>query len=94
MINIISRALNILFNLLQDAIIIDALLSWVYRGNGNVFTDILHSITEPFLAPSRRIMERFFPNMMIDFSPIIAIFIIGILQSAVNLVLRMFVIYG
>lgn len=90
MISTIRTALNILFNLLQDAIIIDALLSWIYRGSGNAFIDILHSITEPFLAPSRRILEKLLPNMMIDFSPILAIFIIRILQFVINDLLRMF----
>lgn len=91
MINTISLAVNILFSILQDAIIIDALLSWIYRGRGNTFTDILHTITEPFLAPARKITYRLFPNMMLDFSPIIALFIIRILQFVVITVLGMFI---
>ncbi|SKA76969.1 YggT family protein [Clostridium sp. USBA 49] len=91
MINNINAAVNILFSLLQDAIVIEALLSWIYRGSGNVFTDILHTITEPFLVPARKITYKLFPNMMLDFSPIIALFIIRILQFIINALLGMFI---
>lgn len=80
-----------LFNLLEYAIFIDVILSWVYRGRGNAFIDILHIFTEPFMAPARRLQQRFTSMSMLDFSPIIAYFILVVLRSIVNYVLGMFI---
>jgi YggT family protein len=86
MIYTLNYALNLLFNLLEYAIFIDVILSWVYRGSGNVLIDILHIFTEPFMAPARRIQQKFMPSSMLDFSPIIAYFIIVVLR---NIMLRL-----
>ena len=91
MINTLRVALNILFNLLEYAIFIDVILSWVLRGRTNAFTDILHIFTEPFMAPARKIQDKFIPANMLDFSPIIAYFIIVLLRNLVDSVLRMLV---
>jgi YggT family protein len=72
-----------LFRFLEYAIFIDVILSWVYRGRGNVFIDILHIFTEPFMAPARRLQQRFSSASMLDFSPMIAYFILIILRSLV-----------
>lgn len=89
MISTLQVAVNILFNILEYAIFIDVILSWVYRGPGNVFIDILHMFTEPFMAPARKLQERFMPAMsMLDFSPIIAYFILVILRYIINYLLR------
>lgn len=91
MINTLQTALNILFNFLEYSIFIDVILSWVYRGRGNAFIDILHIFTEPFMAPARRIQEKFAPGTMLDFSPIIAYFMLNILRYIiVDVLLGMF----
>lgn len=87
----IQFVLNILFDVLEYAIFIEVILSWVYRGNGNVFTDILHILTDPFMIPARKIHERLIPSTMLDFSPIIAYFLIAILKYAVNILLGIFI---
>lgn len=84
MLNTIQTALNYLFTLLEYAIFIDVILSWVYRGRGNTLIDILHIFTEPFMAPARKIHERLIPSTMLDFSPIIAYFLIAVLRYIVN----------
>lgn len=83
---ILIKAFNLLFNLLEFFILIDVVLSWVYRGRNNI-TDIIHIFTEPFLRPGRKIQDRFIPNTPLDFSPIIAIFIIWILRNVINVIL-------
>lgn len=85
------NAFNILFDILEYAIFIDVILSWVYRGKGNILIDILHIFTEPFMVPARKIHERLIPSTMLDFSPIIAYFIIVLLRYVVSSVLGMFV---
>lgn len=91
MINTITYAVNLLFRLLEYAIFIDVILSWVYRGSGNTFIDILHIFTEPFMAPARRLQQKLMSVSMLDFSPIIAYFILIVLRNIVNYILMLFV---
>ena len=76
--------INVFFNVLEYAILIEVVLSWVYAGRSNQYTEMLHKVTNPLLQPGRKIQERFFGNMMIDFSPIIALLIIMILRKIVS----------
>jgi len=89
--NTIINAVNILFNLLEYAIFIDVILSWFLRGRTNAFVDILHIFTEPFMAPARRLQEKLFPSMMLDFSPIIAYFVLVILRTVIISIIGMFI---
>ena len=91
MIGTLKVAIDMLFRILEFAIIIDVFLSWVYRGRGNAFIDILHAFTEPFLVPARKLQDRFVSNSMMDFSPIIALLFLDILQKLLYSILGMFV---
>jgi len=75
--------INIIFNVLYYAIFIEVILSWVYANRTNQYIESLHKVTNPLLQPGRKIQNRYFNNMMVDFSPIIAIFIIMILKNIV-----------
>ena len=79
--------INIIFNILYYAIIIEIILSWVYANRTNQYIELLHKVTNPLLQPGRRIQERYFKNMMVDFSPLIAILIILILKKIVFIIL-------
>lgn len=75
-----STFFNLLFQALYIAIIVRILLSWVDQGGQWRITQILHEITEPILAPIRRII----PNLgMIDISPMIAIILLNLLRPLV-----------
>lgn len=87
MINTIAYAADLLFRFLQYAILIDVILSWIMPGKDNGFTAVLHIFTEPFMRPGRRIQEKIMPGLMIDFSPILALLIIWILQTLVSAIL-------
>ena len=71
------NALNI-YNILIFARVI---LSWIIQDPYNPIYRFLYSITEPVLGPLRRII----PSGMLDFSPIVAYFLVrilaGVLQS-------------
>ena len=72
---------NALFTILVWAIIGRALLSWFPVRPGNPFYPlalILHQITEPILAPLRRIIPTIGP---IDISPIVALLLLQFLQG-------------
>ena len=55
------------------AIIVRALLSWFVPNDGTGMTRVLLDITEPVLAPIRRMLP---PVGGIDFSPILALILI------------------
>jgi len=43
---------------------------------GNKFISIIHNFTYPFLEPLKKLQDKLIPGLPMDFSPIIAIFII------------------
>lgn len=74
LIAIFSLFLNILFY----AMIISVIMSWVAPGSHNPGAELVAQITEPVLAPFRRIV----PNLGgLDISPIFAFIVIQLLQS-------------
>lgn len=78
---IISVALNVLKILL----IVRVVMSWLRVGYGHPIANFIFEITEPILAPIRSLMPK---NMMLDFSPLIAIILLELLGRAlINLLL-------
>lgn len=75
--DIVVQFINIFAQVLTWAIIIRALLSWFSVGGTQPIFRLLLEITEPVLAPIRRVL----PGMgMIDFSPLIALVLIQVLS--------------
>lgn len=75
----LAHILDIALNLYMWVIIIRALMSWVSPDPYNPIAQFLIRSTEPVLSPIR----RYIPITGIDISPIIAIFAIIFLRSAV-----------
>ncbi|MFL0195527.1 YggT family protein [Clostridium sp. WILCCON 0269] len=88
--NTLAVAISLLFRFLEGAIILDVILSWIMPGRGNAFVELLHVFTEPLMRPGRKLQEKIMPGLMIDFSPIIAFFIIDIIRGIVFTVIEMF----
>ena len=76
----------LLFNFLQYVIFADVISSWVMRGKENGFTAILHIFTEPLFFPGRKIQQKFFPQLPVDLSPILALFALQLLSSFVRMI--------
>lgn len=55
------------------------LVSWTNPMGGGGLTAFLYQVTEPILAPIRRVLP---PAAGLDFSPMIAILLLGILTRA------------
>jgi YggT family protein len=55
------------------------LVSWTNPTGGGELTAFLYQVTEPVLAPIRRLLP---PTAGIDWSPMIAILLLGILTRA------------
>ena len=83
MIDTLRVAISLLFKFLEGAIFLEVILSWVMPGRSNAFLDFLRIFTEPFMVPGRKIQEKLMPRLMIDFSPIIALFILDILRTVI-----------
>ena len=55
-----------------------AIISWFRISPYNPIVQFLHTMTEPVLAPVRRLMPQ---GMMMDFSPLIVIIVIAVLRQ-------------
>ena len=84
-VTLVFEILLLFLRIMMFAIIIRAVLSWFDPRGQNPVSRALIEFTEPIIAPIRSIMPRM---GMIDLSPMIAIFMIIMLQqmiqSAVN----------
>jgi len=57
------------------------MLSWFPMGEGNPLVRILDDITEPILAPLRKVVPRF---GMIDITPMVAFLVLFVIQQALQ----------
>ncbi|MDU4476145.1 YggT family protein [Clostridium sp.] len=90
MASIIIRLMNTVFGIIELAILIECIASWIPQLRYNKFMDIVYAITNPILTPFRSLQDRFFPDSPIDFSPIIALFVIDfVLRQVINRILYM-----
>ena len=78
--------ISLLARLLTFAILVDALLSWVpYNDTVYKIRSFLQGFTAPVTEPIRRLLSPITQRIMIDFTPVIAIFVVDFVA---NLVLR------
>jgi YggT family protein len=80
LISAVAQIVDLVLNALSWLIIIRALLSWVSPDPFNPIVQFLNAVTEPFLAPIRRLFPAAWRSS-IDFSPLIAIFALVFLRS-------------
>jgi YggT family protein len=76
---------DLLFQILIFAILIRALLSWFPISPGSPLVRLLDDITEPILAPLRRVVPRL---GMMDITPIVAMVALSLLQQILDSGLR------
>ncbi|MGH2586124.1 MAG: YggT family protein [Dehalococcoidia bacterium] len=74
---LILNFVQLLVLILQIAIIGRAVLSWFPINPQSPLIAVLNEITEPILAPLRRVVPRI---GMIDITPMVAIFVLYIIQ--------------
>ena len=68
--------LRLLCEVLTLAIFLRAILSWFSPSPTNILVSILYQVTEPILAPLRRIIPRV---GMLDLSPLVAIVLLQLI---------------
>ena len=76
-VGMVGLVLNIYFVAILAAII----LSWIAPGNYNPAVVLLHQLTEPVMAPFRRLLP---PLGGLDLSPILVFLVINVLQIVVD----------
>ena len=74
----LALLVSLVFNILYFLLVIRIIISWVGADPYNEIVRIIYSITEPILAPFRRL-----PLQVggIDFSPILAFIILSVLRN-------------
>ncbi|MEF2964656.1 YggT family protein [Paenibacillus sp. M1] len=82
----IDNIIALLLNIYSTMIIIYILMSWLPNVRESFIGELLGKLVEPFLAPFR----RFIPPLMgmIDFSPIIALFVLRLAAVGLSSVLK------
>lgn len=79
----VIRIINTLIEVLKMAILIEVILSWVPSGRQSKISYAIRAFTAPIMEPCEKINNRIFSGAPIDFSPIIAYFIISFLQRII-----------
>ena len=79
----IHRFVEVLSIILHVAILGRVIISWLPISPEHPISVILHQVTEPILGPIRRVLPKL---GMLDFSPIVAILLIVVIQ---NVLLRL-----
>lgn len=87
----IFTAVRYLIDLLELAIFITVIISWLPIQKDNRFIKLLYQITEPIMAPIRNLLQRssFTKNLMIDFSPVVAILLLELLKGIIFNIVKM-----
>jgi YggT family protein len=75
-----AKVLEVAIMVLYGLIIARAIISWLPLSPRNRLAQALYLLTEPFLLPIRRLLQRLFPPAGIDFSPMIAILLLYLIQ--------------
>ncbi|MBQ7241616.1 MAG: YggT family protein [Firmicutes bacterium] len=84
---LLSNALNIFFQVLYIIIFIRIILSWVSMGREIPgVSEAIYGLTDPFLVPVRKMIQASPINggYMFDFTAIIVLFILNILNTALQ----------
>lgn len=77
----LSQFINLILRLYFMMILLRVILSWVNPDPRNPMMSLLYSLTEPVMAPARRLIP---PMGGLDLSPILVLFVISALQVFVN----------
>ncbi len=89
---ILIQAVSVFAQIVVYLIFGRVILSWFIRPGDRIYSlyRMLIQLTEPILAPFRRLTDRFMRNTNIDISPMLAIFAIWVARSIIIKVLLMF----
>lgn len=76
---------QLLFEFYAIVLLARVLLSWVQVDPHNPIVNLIHQLTEPLLAPIRNLLPQ---SGGLDFSPMVALFVVLIAEQVVLTLLR------
>ena len=92
--SVIIQGVNWFAYVLTGAVLVRVILSWFAPTPNGLFTRVVYALTEPVLGPIRRLLARspFGGNggFPIDFSPLIAYFVIILAKEIIISAVRLF----
>lgn len=85
-VRMLASLVSALLSVLQFAMLIRAILSWLPGLSDSAFGDLIYTVTEPVVVPIRALADRlgWFRNSPIDFSFMIAYMLLFILQGVIS----------
>jgi YggT family protein len=94
MVMLLIRAVNLFCQLLIYLILARAIMSWFFRPGDKMYSfyTMILRVTDPILQPSRRLLGRLGSGSGVDFSPVLALILIQILNWLVVSLLKMFLL--
>ena len=79
----LAKIIHLLINLYTFVVAIAVLLSWVSPDPHNPIIRLFRNLTEPIFYHTRRILPRFFFRTGFDFTPVLVLFILIIIDTVV-----------
>ncbi|HHM05536.1 MAG TPA: YggT family protein [Gammaproteobacteria bacterium] len=76
----LADLLNLFFNVFLFGVLLRVILSWVAPQTYNPVTTLLHTLTEPVLAPARRVIP---PISGVDLSPVLTLLVLQLAKILV-----------
>ena len=82
---LLANSVNVFCNILYFLLLARVLLSWIPMRPDSKISQFFYVLTEPLLGPIRSLINKspLGGGMMVDFSPVIVLFIIQILRSII-----------
>ena len=83
--SVLYQAVDMFFYILYLLIFVRIIISWLPIGRDNSLVSLIYTFTDPILGPIRSMIEKspLGGGMMLDFSPIIALFVMNIVKMIV-----------
>lgn len=76
--DILLRFLNLFVLVFEILLLIRVVMSWVNPNPSGGFAGIIYELTEPILAPIRRVLPK---SQLIDFSPLVAFLLLQLVNQ-------------
>lgn len=86
---LIYKSFEMFIRIIDFIILIRVLLSWIPINRDNTIVRIVYGVSEPFLQPIRKLLNKspLGSGMMLDFSPIILLLLLQMIQMILYSVL-------
>ncbi|MBQ7125101.1 MAG: YggT family protein [Clostridia bacterium] len=86
MIGLLLSCLNVFLSIIQFAMLVRAILSWVMPDASGLIIEFLYLITEPFISLVRKLFDKlgFNNNSPIDLSFFVTVILLEVIRIIIN----------